>query len=80
VTKQLSFSVVVQDGDVTLDVEAEVWFTPGKVTGPPEDCYPPEGEVEVKSVFIDGHEVGIETWSRYEQQIEEAAWEEFDRT
>src|SRR5574340_483077 len=39
---------------VTYTVRAEVSpFIPGRVSGPPENCYPPEGgEVEVKEVWF----------------------------
>lgn len=46
-------------------VEVEVFYTisdydPGVLSGPPEDCYPPEGgEVEIQRVMLDGKEIQI---------------------
>ena len=42
---------------LTYDVEATVqgsgYYDPGRGSGPPEDCYPPEGEMEILSVVAD---------------------------
>jgi hypothetical protein len=34
---------------VTLQIEGRAYFTPGKYSGLPEDCYPDEGDVEITS-------------------------------
>ena len=36
---------------VKLEVEGRSYFTPGRLSGPPEDCYPDEGETEIQSVI-----------------------------
>lgn len=35
---------------ITLQVEGRSYFTPGKYYGPPENCYPDEGDTEIESV------------------------------
>lgn len=35
----------------TLVVEGHASFTPGRLYGPPENCYPDEGEIEILSVI-----------------------------
>jgi len=37
---------------VNYRLEGKCYSDPGKLYGPPEDCYPPEGEAEVYSVGI----------------------------
>lgn len=40
---------------LTLNVEGRSYFAPGKTYGPPENCYPDEGEVEItKAIGPDG--------------------------
>jgi hypothetical protein len=34
---------------LTLKVEGSAYFAPGKTYGPPENCYPDEGDVEITS-------------------------------
>lgn len=36
---------------ITLEVSGSSYFVPGKINGPPEDCYPDEGETEIESVI-----------------------------
>lgn len=36
---------------ITLQVEGNSYFTPGKYHGLPENCYPDEGETEIESVI-----------------------------
>lgn len=43
------------DGDLeyeyfTIKVEGRSYFAPGRLYGPPENCYPDEGETEILSV------------------------------
>jgi hypothetical protein len=37
---------------VEVTTETEGWEDPGRTSGDPEDCYPPEGESEVKHVRV----------------------------
>lgn len=52
---QIEFEIELERGSKTVEylVKAEVSpYDPGRLSGPPENCYPPEGgEVEAKSVF-----------------------------
>lgn len=34
-----------------LDVEGRSYYQPGRLYGPPEDCYPDEGETEITAVI-----------------------------
>lgn len=34
---------------ISLHVEGRSYFQPGKLYGPPENCYPDEGETEIES-------------------------------
>ena len=49
--------------ETTYEVEVECGRDPGRTSGPPEDCYPPEEHFEVVAVFgpdgkrIDGFEL-----------------------
>ncbi len=36
---------------ISLTVEGSDYFRPGKFSGPPENCYPDEGETEIRSVI-----------------------------
>lgn len=57
-------------------VPVTVTFSPGKTSGPPEDCYPSEFEVVT---IGDCEECGATGWSREEQdQIEASAAERHD--
>lgn len=35
----------------TLTIEGRSYYQPGRLYGPPEDCYPDEGETEIMSVI-----------------------------
>ena len=78
-TKQLSYEVFIEDGEITLAVDAEAWYTSSRMSGPPENCFEADAEFTIQRVFRDGHELGIETWSKWEEEIIEAGWEEYDR-
>jgi len=47
-----------------VEVDARGYFNRGKITGPPEDCYPDEGGFEILDTTIDprrdGEEVDLE--------------------
>jgi len=39
---------------VYVEVSCECWgyYDPGRLSGPPEDCYPPEGDFEVQDITM----------------------------
>lgn len=41
-----TFSTEMSGWEVVLEVECKGYYDPGKTSGPPENCYPPEGEDE----------------------------------
>lgn len=49
-----SCSITLPSGeyDVTYRLEGKCYSDPGKLSGPPEDCYPPEGGADVSLVQI----------------------------
>lgn len=38
--------------DVNYRLEGKCYSDPGKTSGPPEDCYPPESEANIDSVTL----------------------------
>lgn len=83
----------INDLGVEVDVEYEIEYTisdydPGRTSGPPEKCYPPEGgEVEILEIVLcnDGHGKRVtldpKNWSAAGfndtalEQIDDAAFE-----
>jgi len=49
-----SCSIILPSGefDVTYRLEGKCYSDPGKLSGPPEDCYPPESEANIDSVTL----------------------------
>lgn len=49
-----SIDLPLEDAHLTLRVEGTATpYDPGRTSGPPEDCYPPEGgEVEIDTVWL----------------------------
>ena len=60
---------------VVLDVEVECYgyFTPGRYTAAPEDCYPDEGDFEIQDVWVHPsfQHMGFTLTSREEEEVEE---------
>ena len=58
------------------EVSYKGYSDPGRTYGPPEDCYPPEGEVEIISITCDGEPfVAAETEA---ERIEKLAFEHLE--
>ena len=75
--------------DVYVEVTARGYYDSGCCSGPPENCYPPEGEMDIlslKSSIMDSD--GVEVTDPVEIQrildalpeelIDDALWESFD--
>ena len=88
-TKLLEFETEIEfEGEtyvVLVDVEADMEYTPGRVSGPPEDCYPPECECDITSLKIveartDGEMpvVAGMVEALNLEEIEDALWEKFE--
>lgn len=43
----VSLEVESDDGEITYRIDASGWYDPGRTWGPPDQCYPPEGELEI---------------------------------
>lgn len=68
--KQVSNILTVSG--TTVDVTYEAFYQKAKVSGPPEDCYPAESELNLLSVnLLEGDELP----SR--DRLIEACWEDF---
>lgn len=37
--------------DITLDIDGESYYSPGKTSGSPDSCYPPSGETDITSAI-----------------------------
>jgi len=40
--------------DVSYVLKGKCYYDPGKLSGPPENCYPPESDVDLESTTITG--------------------------
>ena len=71
-------TTITDDLDEEIDVEVtyQGYSDPGVVSGPVERCYPPEGEMEILSVTVNGIEQVITDSQR--EKIEEEAWEHLE--
>lgn len=92
--------IITKDHDVTIDgqlltvnytVKAEMTYIPGKLSGPPEDCYPPDAECNIEEMTInsvtdeDGdlpltEELKVKASKTIEDEdiVEDQLWEAFD--
>lgn len=60
--------------DLPLLVTYEGHDDPGQLSGPPENCYPPDSEMNVLSTTLNGEP--YEPTEEQLQLIEEACWED----
>lgn len=66
VTKNFELELTAEDGTTYLceiDAHSKCYYHPGKLSGPPEDCYPAESDqettFEIKSCELDGNELKL---------------------
>lgn len=45
------FGIVFEYKVISLEIEGRSYFRSGRTSGPPEDCYPDEGDTEVEAVI-----------------------------
>jgi len=80
----ITFCVERGEDELELDIDGNVTsYDPGRLSGPPEDCYPPEGgEAEIESVTLDGKRwdgtLTKEELDAVEEQLREAAQDAYD--
>lgn len=65
----LTYTRETQSGDEQeLTIDFDGYYDEGHMSGPPEDCYPPEGEVTFRSVSVDGGKP--EDWDAWAERVE----------
>ena len=78
--------VETDEGEFEIEVEVswEGYYQHAKVSGPPEDCYPEEGEMNLTAIEpADDLPPGItkdmfkEACSKADERLTDAAWEEY---
>lgn len=66
---KFQFQIERDDKLITLTVEGQSCFQPGRYFGPPEMCYPDEGETEITSVVGPNNEDWSDKISDEEAEI-----------
>lgn len=62
--------------DIEVCVDYNAWYQQARVSGPPEDCYPEDGEMTINSVTdSDGGEVALT--DEQQERIEAEAWDHY---
>lgn len=74
---QGSFVATVKDvngNEHEITVRYGGYSDPGRLSGPPEDCYPPEGEIEIE---FDGIPEGVDfgDLDALHERLADEAWE-----
>lgn len=71
-----SAQVVVSIGPLDLDVTYSASYTPSKTSGPPENCYPEDQELDIESITYSGEDVMDLLADSVIEQIEAKCWED----
>lgn len=74
------FVATVEDvagNEHTVTVRWNGYYAPAKLSGPPEDCYPAEGEIELD---VDPLPEGVDfgDLDALHENLEEWAWQDFE--
>ena len=72
------FSTVyeTEEEDIEITVEWEGYYERGRLSGPPEDCYPSDGEIDILSVTdTSGKPVLVD--QAFEEKLIDKAWDDF---
>lgn len=66
-------TAVSEGGALEIDFVSTGYSDPGFISGPPEKCYPPEGEEErtVSGARLFGLELPMEMWKKIEGELQE---------
>lgn len=72
-----------EEHEIHVTVDYDAAYDPGRISGPPENCYPPESEMTINSItptgaLPDGVAIDMAN-NRQLERIEEEAWEHFFR-
>lgn len=66
--------------EIELSIYGSSYFQRGRTYGPPESCYPDEGETEIETITLDGKpwdgELTSEETKEAEAKLEEAVMED----
>ena len=65
-------TITVDDTDYEVLVKYKGYSDPGRFSGPPENCYPPEGEMEIDVI---GLPPGITPSDKEQERLEDLAYE-----
>lgn len=72
-SSELSFETEVELDGVNVEVTVVYGYTPGtpgRVTGPPENCYPPEGpEADFHSIYVTDDPTKTDIQSRLSEAV-----------
>jgi len=77
--RECAFGLMLSnDDEVDVIVTYSGYDDPGRTTGLPENCYPPEGEINVEDIrWMDGRKADYESLDQEEQaRIEERLWDD----
>lgn len=48
------FYIMRGEDELELDISAKGYYDPGRLSGPPENWYPPESGLEITAIELDG--------------------------
>ena len=71
-TQDSEFDIEIHD--IPLTIKYTGWEDTGRTSGPPENCYPPEGELDFQ-VFIGEDDITALIAGDILKKIEDACWE-----